>query len=290
MAQPIILKESPATAWVDGKNALGVTVGTFCMDIAIKKALNVGVGWVSCKGSNHYGIAGYYSMMASDNGLLGMSFTNTSPLVAPTHGNSAFLGTNPLSLSAPGKNEDSFVLDMATSAVAVGKIEVQRRKKEGIPRGWAMDKDGENTMDPNAAMKGALYPLGGEEDTSGYKGYGLGMLVEVFCGILGGAHWGPNVRRWMNTTDEADLGQCFVAIDPNCFAPNFPDRMQDLMNAARSHSAVEADKPVLVAGDPERTHMDKVDKEGGIAYNINQIVSCKKLAEELGIKPMSSIQ
>ena len=290
LAKPTILKESPATAWVDGNNTLGGNVGTFCMNIAIKKAREVGVGWVSCRGSNHNGIAGYYSMMASDQGLLGMAFTNTSPLVASNRGKKGFIGTNPISLAAPGKEDDSFVLDMATSAVAVGKIELQRRKGEPIPNGWAKDQNGENTTDPTAAMKSpALYPLGGEESSSGYKGMGLGMLVEIFCGILGGSLWGPNVRPWMNTTDIANFGQCYIAIDPNCFAPDFPDRLQDLMNATRSQEPAEANKPVLVAGDPERAHMKRVDSDGGITYNINQITNCQKLAEELGVEPMRAI-
>ena len=127
---PEILKETPASAWVDGKNGLGAVVGNFCMDLAIKKAKEVGVGFVVAKGSNHYGIAGWYSMRAMQQGMIGMSMTNTSPLMSPTRSKEAALGTNPLSLAAPAQNGDSFVLDMATTAVAVGKIEMQVRKGE----------------------------------------------------------------------------------------------------------------------------------------------------------------
>lgn len=148
MTQPEILNETPATAWVDGKNGLGAVVGNFCMDLAIQKAKNVGVGVVAarrkkiksknlfinlikrikCTGSNHYGIAGWYTMRAQKQGMIGLSGTNTSPLMAPTRSMEAGLGTNPLSFAAPADNGDSFVLDMATTAVAVGKIEIQRRK------------------------------------------------------------------------------------------------------------------------------------------------------------------
>ncbi|KAJ9601526.1 hypothetical protein L9F63_000269, partial [Diploptera punctata] len=240
--EPVILKEGPATAWVDGKNGLGPVVGNFCMDLAIKKAKNVGVGWVSAKGSNHFGIAGWYSRTALNNNMLGMSFTNTSPLMSPTRATMAALGTNPISLAAPAKNGDSFVLDMATTAVAVGKIEVQIKKGEPIPEGWAQGPDGKTTTDAQLGFDSrCLMPLGGAELTSGYKGYGLGLLVETFCGILSGSEFGPNVRKWMEETDrpanldeEPNLGHCFVAIDPKCFAPGFENRMQQLMDYLRN--------------------------------------------------------
>ncbi|XP_069681972.1 uncharacterized oxidoreductase YjmC-like [Periplaneta americana] len=287
-AKPSLLKESPATAWVDGNNGLGPVVGNFCMDLAIKKAKNVGVGWVVAKRSNHYGIAGWYSRTALDRGLLGMSFTNTSPLMSPTRAKQSALGTNPLSLAAPGKNGDSFVLDMATTAVAVGKIEVQRRKGEPIAEGWAQDPEGRITTDADLAFKtSCLMPLGGAEITSGYKGYGLGLLVETFCGILAGATFGPNIRRWMENTDRpADLGQCFVAIDPQCFAPGFEDRMSELMDYLRGMQPSEQSKPVLVPGDPERNHMKMVDEEGGIRYHENQLKASAALATQLSITPM----
>ena len=191
-------------------------------------------------GSNHFGIAGWYTRTALEHGLLGMSFTNTSPLMSPTRATEAALGTNPLSLAAPANNGDSFVLDMATTAVAVGKIEVQRKKGEPIPEGWAQGPDGKITTDPDIGFNTrCLMPLGGAEVTSGYKGYGLGLLVETFCGILSGAMFGPNVRKWMEDTDRpADLGHAFVAIDPNCFAPGFEDRMSSMIDHLRGMEPV----------------------------------------------------
>lgn len=288
-ATPTIEKESVSTALVNGNNGLGPVVGDFCMELAVKKAKETGIGWVCARGSNHYGIAGWYSMTATKQGLLGLSFTNTSPLVAPTRAKTGALGTNPISLSAPAKGGDSFVLDMATCVVAVGKIEVERRKENPIPEGWALDKEGQPTTDPKEAMFGALMPLGGPETHSGYKGYGLGMLVEIFCGIMSGGHYGPNVRRWMQTDRPADLGQCFVAIDPSFFAPGFEDRMSDLMDHCRNMEPADPSKPVLVAGDPERTHVEKVKKEGGITYHVNQIKDSWKLGKALGVTPMKAL-
>ncbi|ULU05716.1 hypothetical protein L5515_014104 [Caenorhabditis briggsae] len=120
--EPVILKEKAGTAWVDGNNLLGPVVGNFCMDLAIEKAKNAGIGWVVAKGSNHYGIAGWYALRAMKQGMLGMSMTNTSPISYPTRSAVPALGTNPISLAAPGTGDDAFVLDMASTTVAIGKV------------------------------------------------------------------------------------------------------------------------------------------------------------------------
>lgn len=139
------------------------------------------------------------------------------------------------------------------------------------------------------AMKGCLMPLGGAEETSGYKGYGLATLVEIFCGISAGATYGPNIRRWMDTKRKADLGQCFIAVDPECFASGFQARMSDLMSHLRHMEPADPTKPILVAGDPERAHIALVDAEGGIRYHVNQINASAALAEKLKVKPMKHI-
>jgi LDH2 family malate/lactate/ureidoglycolate dehydrogenase len=144
--------------------------------------------------------------------MIGMSFTNTSPFMVPTRAKARTLGTNPLSLAAPAEHGDQFVLDMATTSVAVGKLEIASRKGERIPKGWAVDAEGHETTDPSAGVAGGVMPLGGAEETSGYKGYGLGMLVEIFCGILADGAWGPNVRNWMTTDVDADLVRILVVL------------------------------------------------------------------------------
>lgn len=266
---PTILKETPSTAWIDGNNGLGVVVGNFAMDLAVKKAKAVGMGMVVAKRSNHFGIAGFYTMAAQKKGMVALSMTNTSPLMSPTRSKTAALGTNPLSLAAPAKDGDSFVLDMATTAVAVGKIEMKRRTGQPLPHGWAQGPDGQVTEDAALAFETAcLLPLGGTEITSGYKGYGLGGLVEVMCGIMAGSNYSTKVRKWTHAgaDSEANLGQCFIAIDPNAFAPGFEDRMSDLNGILRGCEPAEADKPVLVPGDPERIHMTKVGSGIGVVF------------------------
>jgi LDH2 family malate/lactate/ureidoglycolate dehydrogenase len=285
---PEILKQTVATAWVDGRNLLGPVVGNFCMDLANQKAKEAGVGWVVAKGSNHYGIAGWYSLRALEHGLIGFSGTNTSPFMVPTRGKKAVLGTNPITMAAPAKNGDSFVLDMATTAVAVGKIEVQRRKNEPLPYGWAVDKEGQVTTNADTAMDGGYcLPLGGTEETSGYKGYGLGMMVEAMCGILAGSAFGPFVRQWMSSTGPANLGQFFIAVDPNVFAPGYEERMSALLDHCRGVETVAGSPgPVLAPGDPERKHIEECHKLGGVKYHPSLIKACDDLAKDLGVQPM----
>ncbi|XP_067028461.1 uncharacterized oxidoreductase YjmC-like [Acropora muricata] len=289
--KPEIVKETAATALVEGNNLLGPVVANFCNEMAMKKAKETGVGWVACRGSNHYGIAGWYTMKAVEQGLLGMSFTNTSPLIVPTRAREVTLGTNPLSVAAPGKNGDSFVLDMATSCVALGKIEMAKRKGVEMPHGWGVDSKGQETLDPEKVLSGGgQLPLGGMELTSGFKGYGLAMMVEVFCGILADAAFGPNVRKWKGDERVANLGQCFVAINPSAFAPGFEDRLQVLMDNFRNLQPMEGETSVLVAGDPERIHMRKVEQDGGISYHINLMDAMDKLADRLNVAPMPTIR
>ncbi|XP_065069084.1 uncharacterized oxidoreductase YjmC-like isoform X1 [Rhopilema esculentum] len=289
---PEIVKEKAGTALVDAKNVLGPVAGKFCTDLAIQKAKEAGIGWVSCRGSNHYGIAGWYSMRASEQGLIGMSFTNTSPLQVPTRAVKPALGTNPISVAAPCKGDD-FVLDMATSTAAVGKVEMNHRKGIEIPRGWGVDSQGKETNDPQKVLDGGgLLSVGGVESSGGYKGYGLAMMVEIFCGILSGSLYGPYIRSWLNASKEdlrpANLGQCFVAIDPSAFADGFEDRMADIMSYCRNLEPAEGETEVLVAGDPERKHIRKVEENGGIHYHVNVIEAMNKIADKLKVSKIET--
>ncbi|XP_064617592.1 uncharacterized oxidoreductase YjmC-like isoform X2 [Liolophura sinensis] len=274
---PVIVSEKLSVANVDGKDLLGPVVGKFCMDIAIKKARETGVGWVTARASNHFGIAGWYSIQAASQGLLGLAFTNSSPSMVPSRSKDGILGTNPISLSAPAGPDDMFVLDMATTTVALGKVEISGRKGQPIPPGWGVDSSGQETFNPEEVLHGGgLLPLGGLELTGGYKGYGLAMMVEIFTSILSGATCSPN-------------GHCFVAIDPDAFAPGFVDRMSDLMGICRSLEPIDGETEVLVAGDPERKHMAMCKELGGIPYHPNQIKYANEIAEKYRIPPMKTL-
>ncbi len=146
-AEVKVVRETPATALLDGGNGLGQVVGVRAMERCIRKAEEVGAAFVSVRNSNHYGIAGYYAMMALPHDMIGVSLTNSRPLVVPTFGKRAMLGTNPISVAVPTKDERPFVLDMATSIVPMGKVEVAHRKGEPLPLGWAVDGEGRPTTD-----------------------------------------------------------------------------------------------------------------------------------------------
>eukprot|EP00095_Tigriopus_kingsejongensis_P004786 maker-scaffold77_size404793-snap-gene-3.24 protein:Tk04786 transcript:maker-scaffold77_size404793-snap-gene-3.24-mRNA-1 annotation:"PREDICTED: uncharacterized protein LOC101856578" len=292
-ARPKVLKESVSTAWVDGESALGIVVGDFCMNLAIQKAKITGIGWVSAQRSNHFGIASYYSEMAMEQGMIGMAFTNSHPLMVPTRAKEPTLGSNPIACAAKGRDGDSFSLDMATTSKAAGKIELYRRQGKPIPVGWAVDKEGNPTTDPEAAVQGQprLMPLGGLEETSGYKGFGLGMMVDIFCGVLSGSGHGPFMTKWMpmtsaKYTEEKNFGQCFMALDPDCFAPGFEGRLQELMDHIRQMDPIKADEPVLIPGDLEKAAYMKTKESGLIEYHELVVKSMNELAEHHKLKPM----
>lgn len=264
-------------------------VGKYCVELAIEKAKKFGIGIVSARGSNHYGICGYYTKMAMDQGMIGFTCTNTSPLMAPTRSAKAGLGTNPLSLGMTACDGDEFLLDMATTAVALGKIELAIQQNDNIPEGWALGSDGKVTRNAEEAYKAALLmPLGGKESNSGYKGYGLGLMVEILCGILSGSQFGPNIRNWKTGDKVANLGHCFMVINPEAFAPGSKERLSTLLAQLRDLPTAD-DNPVLIAGDPERQHMQKVDREGGITYHPNQLKISEDFAKHMGVQPMKLV-
>ncbi|VDL76994.1 unnamed protein product [Nippostrongylus brasiliensis] len=283
--EPVVIKEKGATAWVDGCNLLGPVVGNFCMKLAVQKARTHGIGWVVVKNSNHFGIAGWYAESALQQGLVGMAFTNTSPCVFPTNSSEKSLGSNPICLAAPAANGDSFFLDMASTTVAYGKIEVvDRRGGKRIPRCWGADSEGIETQDPKQVLNGGgLQPLGGSETTGGYKGTGLCMMVEVLCGIMAGSSFGKSIRKWQTTEENANLGQCFIAVDPDCFAPGFRDRLGCFLDETRDLKPVDQSHPVQVPGDPERAHMFMCDELDGIVYKKSQLEHLEKLADDLAV-------
>ena len=173
---PVVDNETAAAALVDGRDGLGGVVGEFAMKLAIEKAKSAGVGWVTARNSNHFGIAG----------LIGFSFTNGSSWVTATGSAGArVMSTNPIAFAAPGCGGDSVVVDMATAAVAVGKIEITAVNKQDLPHGWAVDGSGSVTTDPRTALQeGAGLALGGLEETGGYKGYGLAMMIDILCAFF----------------------------------------------------------------------------------------------------------
>ncbi|MBU0705281.1 MAG: Ldh family oxidoreductase, partial [Chloroflexi bacterium] len=196
-----VMTETPVTALIDAGGGLGQPVSYRAMEQAIQKARDYGAGFVTVRNSNHYGIAGYYAMMALEHDCIGISMTNAAVLVVPTFGRDSMLGTNPIAVAAPAGEERPFVLDMATSTVPRGKLEVYNRLEKPIPSGWATDETGAPTDDAGRVLEnfkqrasGGLLPLGGAgELLSGHKGYGLSLWVDIFCAVLSGAAYADTV-------------------------------------------------------------------------------------------------
>jgi len=190
-----IVRETPTSTLIDADNGLGHPVSVLAMRKTIEKARERGIAFAAVRNSNHYGIAGYYAMMALEHDLIGMSSTDSTHFAIPTFGRDKMQGTNPFAFAIPTHEEPPFVLDFATTTVTYGKLEVYERKGLPLKPGWAVDRDGKGTDDPTEArFHGALTPLGGVgTENGGHKGYGLGALSEILCGVLAGGLFGADL-------------------------------------------------------------------------------------------------
>jgi LDH2 family malate/lactate/ureidoglycolate dehydrogenase len=264
-ARPVHEKGKAALARFDARNGWGHHAARVATDDAIARAREVGAAISVVRNTNHYGIAGWYAMRAAEEGFIGVSLTNTSPLVAPTRARVSMLGTNPIAVAAPAGRFGMLVLDMATSTIPRGRIEVAARRGETLPVGWAIGPDGAPATTPEEALQGSLLPLGGEEANGGYKGYGLALVVELLTGILGDAAFGPNIVGLFSTEGKSDLGQFFMAIDPGVVdgSASFVARLEKLIDQLTSAPLIpNAPGPVLYAGQPEAERAEHQSKKG----------------------------
>lgn len=276
MAKPeiTVVHETPITALLDAGAALGQVAGVRGMKMAIEKALSNGAGFVTVRNSNHYGIAGYYSLMALKHDLIGISLTNSGVYVVPTFGREVILGTNPMSVTAPALNERAFVLDMSTAVATLGKLEVYSRMGKKLPLGWATDEKGKSTDDPvqviaNIRSKagGGILPLGGEgEEFGGHKGYGLDLLVDILCGVLSGS--GYLNLLYPVTPDGKPLpslvAHFFGALRIDYFRPveEFKTAMDDLIRRLKNSAKAEGQERIYIHGEKEFELEEKYRKEG----------------------------
>lgn len=256
-----VIREKTSVATVDGDNGLGLVVGPKANEIAMEKAEKCGSGWVSVCNTNHFGIAGYYPLQALERDLIGWAMTNSTKLVAPLWGAERMLGTNPIAIAFPGFKEPPIVIDMATSAVAYGKIEIALRKKEEIPKGWIIDKDGRDTSFPRDMIDGgAQLPLGSHREMGGHKGYALASMVDILCGILSGANWGPFAPPFALRQEVPErkvgkgIGHFFGAMQIDGFIDKdeFKRQIDDWIRVFRNAKPAPGTKGPLIPGDPER--------------------------------------
>ncbi len=276
---------APATAVVDGDNGMGFLVGHQAMGEAIARAEKTGVGMVAVRGSTHFGAASLYSLMAVRHKMIGIALSSTGPIVVPPGAAARGVGTNPISIAVPGGAAGPFVLDMATSVVPGGRISDCLRRGQPIPLGWAVDKAGAPTTDPNAVFKGGggLVPLGSEPKLGAYKGFGLGVTVEIFSSILSGA-----VAALLMTVDPASAGnKCdhfFAALRVDGFLPfaDFAAKMDDLVGAYHGLPMAATGDRLMLAGELENATERKRRAEG-IPLHPSVVESLQQVGRDLDV-------
>jgi len=266
-----VVYESPGTAVVDGDNAVGMVAAKRSMQIAIEKAKAAGTGWVATRNSNHFGIAGYYAMMALKADMIGICLTNANPLVAPTFSISRMMGTNPIAVAIPAKDQPPLVADFATTPIARGKLAVSEKKGERVAFGFVQDKNGQPSDDPSVLKSGgSMLTLGGDRVHGSHKGYCLSALVDIFSAVLSGANFGPFVPPSVaylpvleRKTGEG-TGHFFGAMRIDAFQPadEFLKRMDQWIETFRAAKPAPDQEKVLIPGDPEREAEELIRKNG----------------------------
>src|SRR6266853_1049778 len=285
------VRSTLSTATIDGDNGLGLVVGPQANRIAMDMAEKAGSGWVSVRNTNHYGIAGYYVLKALERDLIGWAMTNSTMLVAPLWGAERMLGTNPIAIAFPGKEEPPIVIDMATCAAAYGKIEIARRRGEPIPEGWAVDGEGRATTNPNDMVNGgALLPLGSDRERGGHKGYGLAIMVDILCGVLSGANWGPftppfALRQEIPKRSVGHgIGHFFGAMQIDGFIDrdSFKRQIDDYIRVFRATKPAPGTNGPLLPGDPER-EAEVLRRKNGVPLVLPVVEELRDIAEKTGI-------
>ena len=292
-----ILRETLSTATVDGDNALGPVAAKKSMQIAIEKAKTAGAGWVSTSNTNHFGIAGFYSLMALEHDMIGIALTNANPLVAPTYSADKLLGTNPIAVAIPTQNQPPFVADFATTPVARGKLAIKSKLGEQIPLGLVQDKEGYPTNNPGVIEQGgAILTLGGSGvDLGGHKGFCMTALVDIFSSVLSGANFGPFVPPQvaylplLQQSVGKGLGHFFGAMQIDAFRPahEFKSSMDEWISTFRNAKAVQGQSSLVIPGDPER-ESEALKMKQGISIIPTILSDLNLIASELKVTPLQT--
>lgn len=293
VTQFTIIRESPGTALVDGNHGMGQVIAYRAMKLAMEKAKKNGISAVSVRNGTHFGIAGYYPLMAIKENMAGFAFTNARPAVAPTFGGAPMLGTNPIAFGVPTDEECPFLLDMGTPIIQRGKVEVYDREGKTLPEGWVIDNYGNHLTNPEDILKmltgeeASLLPLGGiGEETSGYKGYGLAAMVEILSSAFSA---GPFMAGLSGYNENGALiphrlGYFFMVIDISHFVEveEFKKITGNIVRTLRNAQKLPGEERIFTAGEKEFEN-EKRMREQGIPINESLQKTMKKIAGELGI-------
>ncbi len=278
------VRETDASILVDAGNGLGHPVAKRTMAAVIAKAQANGAAFGAVRNSNHYGIAGFYAMMALEHDCIGFASTNSVRFGAPTFGKELMLGTNPLAFAVPTQEEPPFVLDFATTTVPRGKIEVFARKGLPLKPGWAIDEHGAETLDAKTALHGALLPLGGlGVDNGGHKGYGLGLMVDIFCGVLAGGMFGNDLPTAATPTG-GGISHCFGAFRIDGFrdAAEFKRDMDRELRDFKNTRPAPGQERVYVAGEIEHERTVR-NRAHGVPIHVTMWTKLERLAADLDV-------
>lgn len=287
-----IVHESPSTAVIDADMAIGMVAAARSMRLAIEKANSCGTGWVATRNSNHFGIAGYYAMMALPHDMIGITLCNANPLVAPTFSVSRLLGTNPIAVAIPAGKYPAFVADFATTPIARGKLAIAAKKEEKVPLGYVQDALGYPSDDPDILRRGgAMLPLGSDRIHGSHKGYCLSALVDIFSSLLSGANFGPFVPPSIaylplpQNQPGLGTGHFFGAIRIDAFRPaeEFKAMMDLWIETFKKAKPAEGQERVYIPGEIEREAEEKAAREG-ITILPAVINDVKEVASALGIE------
>lgn len=286
-AKPEIVFETPVSAVIDAHDAMGQLVSHQAMNLAIEKAKKTGMAIVSVRNSNHFGIAGYYAKMACDQGLIGMAMTNSEAIMVPTFARMAMIGSNPIALAVPAEPYP-FFFDASTTVVTRGKLEVYNKMEKPLPEGWALNKDGHPSTDAKDVLKnivakngGGIMPVGGNTEQLGsHKGYGYGMMCEIFCSVFSQGTPSSHV----NVGGKSGTCHGFMAVDPHVFGDpeaikaHFSACLQELRDAPKADGQTR----IYTHGEKEAfAYQDRM--ENGIDVNINTVAEMADMARYLGM-------
>ncbi|ROT34703.1 Malate/L-lactate dehydrogenase [Sodiomyces alkalinus F11] len=284
-AQPVLRHVTPVVAHVDGQNGFGFVAAQRGMAAAIEAARTYGIGMASVSRSNHFGMSAWVAQQAADADMMSLVFTNSSPALPAWGGKSRLMGVSPIACGAPGKRTDRpFVLDMAPSVAARGKIYKAMRRGETIPPDWALDAEGKPTDDPAAALRGVMLPMGGP------KGSGLAIMMDVFSGVLSGSAFAGHVTGPYDASKPADVGHFLVAIKPDLFMSldEFRDRMAYLyQRVVGSDKAAGVDR-IYFPGEIEQLTQEEREKTG-IPFVQAEIDALNEEAARVGVDHVRAV-
>ena len=271
-----VVREDGTTSIVDGGNGLGQVAAHRAMKMSIQKGREFGIGLTLVRNTNHIGILAFYTLMAAEEGMVGIVMSNSAPSMSPWGGTEPFLGTNPISIAIPGSSRSPVVLDMSSSVVARGKIRRAQRMKESIPLGWALDETGTPTTDPVAALKGTLLPIGGP------KGYGLALMVDALAGLLSGSRYGPEVKTFHQPLGPTGIGVFTTAIDIERFMPlhQFKALMTSYVGSIKKTKKVKNISQIYLPGEIELEKEEKSITEG-IELDLVVVKSLNELLQKV---------